>query len=181
MVKLDPEIHHRAVQQGAIGIVFKDQPAEILFKAIEKVYAGEAWFERTLVADVLTKYSRPRTVSADLDARKIATLTEREREIIAHIGAGYEIIADDRGKIQAGAEKLNPFPDQLIFSGKAVSFGEPCQVVADGGGPEMQERCQLLHAVAAGGQQTDNLQAVRVGKGLVEGEQLFGHGNQVSR
>ncbi len=84
------EVHHRAVRQGAIGIVFKDQPADVLFKAIEKIHAGEAWFDRTMVANVLTQFSRARNGPANPNAEKIATLSEREREIITLIGMGLK-------------------------------------------------------------------------------------------
>ena len=82
--------HHRAVQQGAIGIVFKDQPADVLFKAIEKVHAGEAWFDRAMVADVITNISRTRAAAVDPEAERIATVSEREREIIMLIGMGLK-------------------------------------------------------------------------------------------
>ncbi len=86
----NPEVHHRAVQRGAIGIVFKDHSAETLFKAIVKVHAGEAWFERALIADVLTKYSRAWTAPQDPEQKKIAALSMREREVISLIGAGLK-------------------------------------------------------------------------------------------
>ncbi|MEW5720509.1 MAG: response regulator transcription factor [Chloroflexota bacterium] len=86
----DTEVHHRAVRLGAIGVVFKDQSAEVLFKAIEKIHAGEAWFDRTMVANVLTQFSRARAPATNPEAEKIAALSEREREIITLIGMGLK-------------------------------------------------------------------------------------------
>ena len=37
----DPETHDRAVLSGARGVVQKEAPAEIILKAIRKVYEGE--------------------------------------------------------------------------------------------------------------------------------------------
>src|SRR4051794_31123795 len=49
----DPKQHRHAVRLGAVGVVLKDAGAEVLFKAIEKVHAGEVWLERALIATVL--------------------------------------------------------------------------------------------------------------------------------
>ena len=35
--------HRNAIKAGAAGVVLKDQAAEALIKAIEKVNAGEVW------------------------------------------------------------------------------------------------------------------------------------------
>jgi two-component system, NarL family, nitrate/nitrite response regulator NarL len=39
----DPEMHHRAVRLGAMGLVTKDRPTEVLLQAIAKVHTGETW------------------------------------------------------------------------------------------------------------------------------------------
>src|SRR5882724_6401966 len=49
----DPELHRRAVRLGAIGLVTKNEPTEVLLQAIAKVHAGEFWLDRTLLASVL--------------------------------------------------------------------------------------------------------------------------------
>ena len=41
------EAHQRAVQSGAMGLVLKEQGAEVLIAAIEKVHSGEAWLARS--------------------------------------------------------------------------------------------------------------------------------------
>ncbi len=79
----DPEAHRDAVRRGAMGVVLKDQAADVLIKAIEKVQAGEAWLDRAVMGRVLgdmrTK-SLPR--QADSEEAKIATLTQRERAVL---------------------------------------------------------------------------------------------------
>ena len=87
----DPEAHRDAVRRGALGVLLKDQAAEVLIKAIEKVQAGEAWLDRTLMSHVLgdmrTKKLPPQ---ADSEEAKIATLTHREREVLVLVSQGLK-------------------------------------------------------------------------------------------
>jgi two-component system, NarL family, nitrate/nitrite response regulator NarL len=41
----DPEMHRRAMHLGAMGLVTRDRPTEILLQAIAKVHAGEVWLD----------------------------------------------------------------------------------------------------------------------------------------
>ena len=87
----DPELHRRAVYFGAIGVVSKDKPSGILIKAIERVHAGEAWLDRSMTASVLRDLSpsnRPK--KQDPEGLKIASLTEREKEVIKLVGEGLK-------------------------------------------------------------------------------------------
>ncbi len=85
------EIHQRAVRLGASGLVMKEKAVEVLLKAIEKVHEGEFWFDRTVMGNVLAEFStQVGNKTVDLEAAKIATLTEREHEIIARIGEGLK-------------------------------------------------------------------------------------------
>jgi DNA-binding NarL/FixJ family response regulator len=87
----DPELHQRVVRLGALGVVLKEQAGELLLKAIEKVHAGEAWLDRTMIAAVLTTLVRPQPAAPiDPEAAKIAALTPRECDIIALIGEGFK-------------------------------------------------------------------------------------------
>jgi DNA-binding NarL/FixJ family response regulator len=85
----DPEAHREAVRLGAMGLVLKDKAAETLLQAITKVGAGEVWLEPTMVARVLSELTRPQTPQhISPEDAKIATLTEREREVITLVGEG---------------------------------------------------------------------------------------------
>ena|SRR5213593_1555609 len=80
----------RAILAGATGLVDKSEAPEVLIRAIRKVQSGEAWLSRSLVTSAL---SRLRTVSSSRTApnpesAKIATLTAREREIVALTARG---------------------------------------------------------------------------------------------
>jgi DNA-binding NarL/FixJ family response regulator len=87
----DPALQRHAVALGAMGVVSKDEAPEILLQAITKVHAGQAWLARTMMADVLGELTRTRSAQQlDPEVAKIATLTPRERTIIALIGEGLK-------------------------------------------------------------------------------------------
>ncbi|MFN7945810.1 MAG: response regulator transcription factor [Blastocatellia bacterium] len=85
----DPEVHYRAVKLGAMGLVTKMEMAEVLIKAVRKVHEGEVWLNRTTVARMLSEMTLAgRASQPDPDELRIASLTEREREIITLVGEG---------------------------------------------------------------------------------------------
>jgi two-component system, NarL family, nitrate/nitrite response regulator NarL len=86
----DVEAHQEAIRRGVSGLVLKEQAAEVLLKAIERVHAGEIWIERAMLADVLNKLVSGAATAADPEAARVATLTERERQVAALIGAGLK-------------------------------------------------------------------------------------------
>ena len=85
---IDSDLHLRTVCRGAMGIVCKFEAPSLLLKAIRKVYAGEAWLNRTLVARAMTQLQTIHCKKADPEEAKIASLTSRELEVIALIGEG---------------------------------------------------------------------------------------------
>jgi two-component system, NarL family, nitrate/nitrite response regulator NarL len=85
----DSDAHQRAVLLGAMGLVLKEKALDSLLKAIEKVYQGEVWLDRTLISSVLNSRAHGGTSpEQNAHAAQIATLTEREREVIQLIGEG---------------------------------------------------------------------------------------------
>ncbi len=87
----DPRKHTRAVALGALGVVLKDRAPEVLLLAIEKVTKGEAWLEPHVMATALTNLWQNRQAPrADPETEKIASLTEREREVIELVAKGYK-------------------------------------------------------------------------------------------
>lgn len=94
----DPEAADRAVLNGARGIVRKEDSAEILIRAIEKVHGGEIWLDRAATGRIFVELSRSGAPPPDPEAGKIATLTPKEREIAAAVvkqaGAGNRKIAE---------------------------------------------------------------------------------------
>jgi two-component system, NarL family, nitrate/nitrite response regulator NarL len=85
----DRDAHRRAVMLGAMGLVLKEKALESLLKAIEKVYQGEVWLDRTMIASVLNSRAHGGTSpEQNAYAAQIATVTEREREVIQLVGEG---------------------------------------------------------------------------------------------
>lgn len=82
------ETQRRAMLAGAMGVVLKQHAAEVLIKAISKVHQGEVWLDRLMMGSVLTEMTQSSEV--DQEKVKIATLTDREREVIALIAEGLK-------------------------------------------------------------------------------------------
>ena len=82
----DAEAHDRAVLRGARGVVHKEEPAEVILKAVEKVHAGELWLDRRATSRVFEKLlDTGRQPPRDPEAERMATLTAREREVVAAV------------------------------------------------------------------------------------------------
>jgi DNA-binding NarL/FixJ family response regulator len=85
----ESQILHLAVQMGAMGVVSKNGNRHTLYKAIEKVHAGEVWIDRAMIANVLTQISLARDDQEPRD-RPHGSLSDREREVILLIGKGLK-------------------------------------------------------------------------------------------
>ncbi|PTQ82876.1 LuxR family two component transcriptional regulator [Nitrosospira multiformis] len=71
-----------AVLNGARGVVYKEEPAETILKAIEKVHKGELWLDRSTTGRIFISLLRPGKNTACLITEKITTLTPKERAIV---------------------------------------------------------------------------------------------------
>lgn len=80
----DTNLQQAAIMKGARGIIGKDESAEIVLRAIERVHAGEVWINRTLMGKVIGAMSADAGKAAhpNPEAAKIASLTQRERDIV---------------------------------------------------------------------------------------------------
>lgn len=90
------EMHQRAVLSGARGVVHKQQSADVILRAIEKVSSGEIWLDRTNLGHVMQALVNGK--ASDPEAIKIKKLTVKERQIVNAIAelksAPNKIIAD---------------------------------------------------------------------------------------
>jgi two-component system nitrate/nitrite response regulator NarL len=86
----DSETHQKAVQLGAMGVVLKEDAADRLLKAIEKVYEGEVWLDRVAIGSLLWQMSSRDKDSLDPQVKRISSLTDREREVIMLIAQGLK-------------------------------------------------------------------------------------------
>jgi len=76
-----------AVKLGARGVVSKEAPTEDVLAAIRKVHGGELWLDQSLMQALLGQLVAP-PPAANPEARRIATLTARERDIVKLIVQG---------------------------------------------------------------------------------------------
>jgi len=86
---MDARLRHLAVQSGAVGIVSKDSVPEVLLNAVDKIDKGEAWIDRSTVADVLTEVlglAKPQGDEFERD--KVGSLTQRERDVVNKVARG---------------------------------------------------------------------------------------------
>ena len=86
----DPDAHLDAVRRGAFGVLLKDHAASVLIKAIEKVRAGEAWIDRTAMGYILGDLQGKKEPVVSPEDAKIATLTQREREVLELMSQGLK-------------------------------------------------------------------------------------------
>jgi DNA-binding NarL/FixJ family response regulator len=96
----DLDAHRRAVLAGARGVVRKEEPVDVLLRAIERVHAGDVWVNRTLIGDIMSMLTGNKP-KAGADDSRIASLTPKELEVIAavvrHKGAKSLVVAEDLG------------------------------------------------------------------------------------
>ena len=76
--------HEVAILRGACGVVHKDDNAEVLIKAIKKVHEGQLWLDRSTTGRLFVELSRQKA-AADPAKRRLATLTEREQDVVRSI------------------------------------------------------------------------------------------------
>ncbi|MFN2492505.1 MAG: response regulator [Pyrinomonadaceae bacterium] len=87
----DLEAHQKAIRLGAMGLILKQEPDTHILKAVKQVHNGDVWFNRSMMVGVISEMSRANAPKKpDPETSRIATLTEREREVIALIGEGLK-------------------------------------------------------------------------------------------
>ena len=86
----DSETHQKVARLGAMGVVLKEDAADLLLKAVQKVCEGEAWFDRVTVGNLLWRWSSQEKESIDPQQKKIASLSERELQVIELIAQGLK-------------------------------------------------------------------------------------------
>jgi DNA-binding NarL/FixJ family response regulator len=82
----DDEVLSASLRAGASGFQLKDAPGEDLIRAARVVAEGGAWLDPTVTARVLTAYRA--TSSPKQSGPRADVLSEREREVLSHIGRG---------------------------------------------------------------------------------------------
>ena len=78
----DPELHQRAIINGASGVVLKSEEADVILRAIQYVHAGEIWFDRAATSRLLRSLNVPASSASKAALSMIAMLTPKERQVI---------------------------------------------------------------------------------------------------
>jgi DNA-binding NarL/FixJ family response regulator len=63
----DIEMHYEAIYNGAMGLVRKFEPADVLLTAIRKIYADEVWLDGVLMARLLRDLRRVRDIQQPIE------------------------------------------------------------------------------------------------------------------
>ena len=87
----NPDIYQRCLQVSIRGLVPKQKGASVLFKAIEKVHAGEYWIERSIMGQTIKNLVEQRNCKAS-DVRQIEAkaLSDREKQVVSLICRGLK-------------------------------------------------------------------------------------------
>ncbi len=104
----DSKAREQSILRGASGLVQKEEPAETLLRAIDKVHRGELWLDRSTTGRIFIELSsRKDGATPDAEDRRIGALTARERDIIGQLMADPG--ADNRrlaGRLHSGEHTL---------------------------------------------------------------------------
>lgn len=82
----DSKLHETSILRGACGLVLKQEPAETLLRAIEKVHQGQLWLDRATTGRIFIELSAPKREAArDRNTPKLDALTARERDVVRQV------------------------------------------------------------------------------------------------
>ncbi|MCW5960620.1 MAG: response regulator transcription factor [Pyrinomonadaceae bacterium] len=85
------KIFKACFELGASGLVSKEKDPEILFRAIEQVYEGDLWFDRTLMGETIRQLMDEKTNGNGKHEDDIySTLTEREWDVLSQVCNGLK-------------------------------------------------------------------------------------------
>jgi DNA-binding NarL/FixJ family response regulator len=82
------EYVYAALQAGASGFLLKDAPPERIFDAVRVITAGEALLAPAATRRLIESFLDQRITARPDAVRLLATLTDREREVLALVGRG---------------------------------------------------------------------------------------------
>jgi DNA-binding NarL/FixJ family response regulator len=86
----DDEYIYEGLRAGALGYMLKDADPEVLFQAIRAAARGEAVLQPSVAAKVVAQFARMagQTPPPSSPEPLIEPLSEREREVLAHVAEG---------------------------------------------------------------------------------------------
>jgi len=81
------DTHDKCIIAGAKGVVQKENPAETILSAIERVHEGQIWMDESRIGNIIMQLCHKKTEKKQPDERSriIELLTNRERNIIIEL------------------------------------------------------------------------------------------------
>jgi DNA-binding NarL/FixJ family response regulator len=130
------ELTFRALQAGAAGYLLKDAGGARLVSAVEAVAAGERPLAPEVVARLVASYVE-RPPAAPPDRHRLDPLSDRERDVLALIGAGRsnaEIAAELFISLATVKSHVRHILAKLDLRDRphAIVLAHECGLVADG-------------------------------------------------
>lgn len=78
-----------AIRLGASGVVHRDEPGQVLIKALGRIHAGELWLDRSMTATVFQDLRHGSAITPRRGGSSQApNLSRREQEIVALVAQG---------------------------------------------------------------------------------------------
>ena len=79
----DVALHDKAIIAGAKGVLEKENPAETILTAIERVHEGQLWIDQARMGRIIFELSQKKSVEDNNPERKkIKSLTAKERMVV---------------------------------------------------------------------------------------------------
>ncbi|NOT48007.1 MAG: response regulator transcription factor [Acidobacteria bacterium] len=87
----DIDVYQTCLKIGINGLVLKEEKADTLFKAIEKIHGGEIWFDRTIMGETIRQLVNEKQMLYEFPKAHITNaLTEREKQVVDLICKGLK-------------------------------------------------------------------------------------------
>jgi DNA-binding NarL/FixJ family response regulator len=79
----DVSLHDKAIIAGAKGVLEKENPAETILTAIERVHEGQLWIDQARMDRIIFELSQKKsTENNDPERKKIQSLTAKEKAVV---------------------------------------------------------------------------------------------------
>lgn len=113
LTTFDPDEYvYRALQAGASGFVLKDIPPEDLGPAVRTVADGGALLDPAITRRLIGRFAA--TLATDtIAARRLSTLTDREREVLTELAKGLSN-AEVSGTLYIGAATVKSHVSSIL-------------------------------------------------------------------
>lgn len=87
----DIDVYQKCLKIGISGLILKEERADTLFKAIDKIHGGEIWFDRTIMGETIRQLVNEKQMLYDYPKAHVTNaLTEREKQVVDLICKGMK-------------------------------------------------------------------------------------------